>query len=161
MTKHMSRRSQQGFTLIELMVVVLIVSILVGIGLPSYRNSVVRANRADAQAALLGFAQAMERRYQERYNYRAAAAGASDTGIPDPTVYPAQAPLEGEAFYNLTIETPQSPVTFDTGYRLRATPIAGGPQDGDGIIELDSLGRRGWDADNSGTIDAGEFTWQR
>ena len=153
-----SRRQQGGFTLIEVMIVVVIIAILVGIGLPSYNNSITRANRADAQAALMGFAQAMERRYQQNLNYLAAAAGGSDTGAPDPTVFSSTAPLDGQAFYNLTIEeaNPNPPY-----FRLRATPIAGGRQDGDGILEIDSLGTRGWDRDDNGTISAAERTWQR
>lgn len=153
-----TRRQQSGFTLIELMIVVVIMGILVGIGLPSYQNSIRRSTRADVQAALMGFAQAMERRYQTNYNYLAAGTGGNNTGAPDPTVYASQAPLEGQVFYNLTIaEANPTPPYF----RIRATPIANSRQDGDGILELDSLGRRGWDRDNSGTIDAAEFTWER
>ena len=149
-----SRRQQAGFTLIELMIVVVIVGILVGIGLPSYQRSIVRSVRADAQSALLGFAQSMERRFGQTYSYTGAAAGGSDTGAPDPTVFPSQAPLEGDPAYNLTITAAD-----DTGFTLRATPIAGGRQDGDGFLQLDSLGRRGWDADNNNALAAAEFTW--
>jgi type IV pilus assembly protein PilE len=149
------RKQQSGFTLIELMIVVVIVGILVGIGLPSYQRSITRSVRTDTQSALMGFAQAMERRFSQNYTYEGAGAGAANTGAPDPTVFPSQAPLEGEPAYNLTIEAADA-----TGFRLRATPIAGGRQDGDGFLQLDSLGRRGWDADNSGgALAASEFTW--
>lgn len=43
----------RGFTLIELMVVVLIVAVLAGIAYPSYTQYVIRARRADGQSALL------------------------------------------------------------------------------------------------------------
>jgi type IV pilus assembly protein PilE len=154
----MRYQRQSGFTLIEVMIVVVIIAILVGVGLPSYNNAITRSNRADAQAALMGFAQAMERRYQQNLNYLSAATGGSDTGTPDPTVYVGTAPVEGRALYNLTIaEANPNPPYF----RLRATPIAGGRQDGDGILEIDSLGTRGWDRDNNGTIGAAERTWER
>ncbi|CAN0605400.1 unnamed protein product [Ectocarpus sp. 12 AP-2014] len=136
------------------MIVVVIVSILMGIGLPSYQRSVVRATRADTQAALLGFAQAMERHFQQNYTYEAAATGGNDTGAPDPTVFVSQAPLDSTPFYNLTITAAD-----DVGFTIRATPIAGSRQDGDGLLELDSLGRRGWDRDNSGGVGTTEFTW--
>ena len=47
---------QQGFTLIELVIVVAIVGILSSIALPLYRDYVVRANRTEAKTALLGMA---------------------------------------------------------------------------------------------------------
>lgn len=151
----MRAKNQAGFTLIELMIVVVILGILVGIGLPSYRNQIVRANRTDAQAALQGFAQAMERRFTQNYSYEAAAAGGADTGAPDPTVFPSQSPLEGnDPAYNLSIQAAD-----DTGFTLRAVPIAGGRQAGDGFLQLDSLGRRAWDANNDGAIGTTEFTW--
>lgn len=152
----MMKRQQAGFTLIELMIVLVIVGILMAIGLPSYRNYVIRANRADAQSVLLGFAQAMERHFQQNYTFAGAANGGGDTGAPDATVFPNQSPLDGNAEYNLTITAATA-----AGFTVRATPIAGGGQDGDGILELNSLGRRGWDRDNDGTIGAAEFTWER
>ncbi|WP_338054592.1 type IV pilin protein [Seongchinamella unica] len=47
---------QRGFTLIELMVVVIIVAVLLAIALPAYQNQVRRGNRAAAQAEMLGIA---------------------------------------------------------------------------------------------------------
>ena len=148
---------QRGFTLIELMIVIVVIGVLVAIGLPSYNNSVTRSVRADAQSALMGFAQAMERHFQQNYSYEAAATGGNDTGAPDPTIFPSQAPIEGNnPSYDLIITAAD-----DTGFTIRATPIAGGRQAGDGFIQLDSLGRRSWDADNDGTIGGNENTWDR
>ena len=56
----------KGFTLIELMIAVAIVGILAGIAYPSYQDSVRKSRRADAQGALLGFANAMERYFTQR-----------------------------------------------------------------------------------------------
>ena len=156
--KHMHYHGQRGFTLLELMIVVVIVAILAAVALPSYNSSVTRTHRADAQAALMGFAQAMERRYQQNLNYLSAATGGADTGAPDPTVFPNTAPAEGQPFYNLTIEEANPTPPY---FRLRATPIGGGRQDGDGILEIDSLGVRGWDRDDNGTISAAERNWNR
>lgn len=52
---------QQGFTLIELMIVVAIVGILSAIALPSYNEYIRRGHRADARAGLLQAQQWLER----------------------------------------------------------------------------------------------------
>lgn len=51
-----SRKRTDGFTLIELMIVVLVVSILVGIAVPTYQSQVRKSRRTDAKTALLDLA---------------------------------------------------------------------------------------------------------
>lgn len=57
----------QGFTLIELMVVVCILALLAGIAIPSYREYVLRANRSEAQTLLRGGV-AQQERYLAQYS---------------------------------------------------------------------------------------------
>lgn len=56
--KHQTNRN--GFSLIELMVVVAIVAILVALALPSYTHYVRKANRTEAQELLLNWANNQE-----------------------------------------------------------------------------------------------------
>lgn|SRR5690606_6978921 len=63
------RKRFAGITLIELMVVLVVVAILAAIAVPSYRDYVMRANRADATAALLRIAAAQEKFYLQNNRY--------------------------------------------------------------------------------------------
>ena len=45
--------NQQGFTLIELMIVVVVIGILAAVAYPSYQSYIARANRADAQQFMM------------------------------------------------------------------------------------------------------------
>jgi type IV pilus assembly protein PilE len=68
----------RGFTLIELMIAVLIVSIIALVALPSYENYVIRARRADAKTSLSGLAQQLERCFSRfgAYNHASCSVGA-------------------------------------------------------------------------------------
>ena len=51
------RRSNKGFNLIELMIVVAIIGILAAIAYPSYTNSMIKGSRGAAQAFMMEVAQ--------------------------------------------------------------------------------------------------------
>jgi type IV pilus assembly protein PilE len=75
-------RGIRGFTLIELVVAMLIVSILAAIAIPSYSNYVRKARRVEAKNALLDIG-TMEERYftsQQVYTQTWADLGYSGTG---------------------------------------------------------------------------------
>ncbi len=62
-------RSMRGVTLLELMLVVVILSFLVAIAYPNYREFAARAKRNEAKAALLLIAQNQERVYLNANEY--------------------------------------------------------------------------------------------
>jgi type IV pilus assembly protein PilE len=104
----MSRRSA-GFTLIELMIVVLIVGILAGIATPAYLAYVVRTNRAAAKACMSEYAQFMERYYTTNLKYLDAAPALGCMN-------------EGNLNTNYTIDVTTTAATQRT-YTVTATPI--------------------------------------
>ena len=71
-----------GFTLIELMIAVAVVSILVAVALPAYRDHIRKSRRAEAQAFLLSVA---SREQQFLVDTRSYAASLVDIGIPTPS----------------------------------------------------------------------------
>lgn len=59
----------RGVTLIELMIVIVLLAIVIGFAVPSYRNYVLRSHRADAASALLRARTAQEKFFLDRDRY--------------------------------------------------------------------------------------------
>ncbi|MEP5766311.1 MAG: type IV pilin protein [Halieaceae bacterium] len=151
----MNTKRQQGFTLIEIMIALVILGILMAIALPAYNTQVVNTRVGECKAALLGFAQSMDKYYAVNYSYLDAAVSGADTGAPAGTLFPPTCTIEGDMVtYNLTIQASSA-----TAYTLRATPASGSSQVGSGYLEVNSLGQRFHDKNNNGSIDTGENTW--
>lgn len=62
-------RQQQGFTLIELMIVVAIIGVLAAIAYPNYQQYQLKAGRSDGHAKLTKVMQAQERFYSQNQRY--------------------------------------------------------------------------------------------
>ncbi|QBL10198.1 type IV pilin protein [Rheinheimera sp. D18] len=65
----MNKNKQTGFSLVEVMIVVLIIGILASVAFPSYRDYVLTSNRTAAQACLMELSQVMERSYTQNMRY--------------------------------------------------------------------------------------------
>ena len=140
-------RRVEGFTLIELMIVVAIVGILAAIAYPSYQDHVRKTRRADAQGALVELAQFMERIYTQNNTYKPNGA--------NPALPFSEAPKDGTTkYYDLAFQA-----NAGASYTLRATPK--NSQAGDGYLELDHTGAKRWDRDNSGGTNASEASWNK
>ena len=123
-----TKSSQNGFTLIELMIVIAIVGILASIALPAYQDSVKSGKRADAKGVLMNSANAMERYFTSNSSYTGATPGSN--GVPT------QSPLTGTANYNITLLI----TGLGSGYTLTATAV--NSMSGDGNFTLKATGAR-------------------
>lgn len=109
MDKPIIKQDVRGFTLIELMIVVVIIGIIAAIAFPSYVRYVERTQFNDGKAGLVVAAQALERCYVTGMTYSGCA-------------FPGESP---EAFYAIALDG-----AADQGYVLEATGQAGRVQDG-------------------------------
>lgn len=120
----------RGFTLIELMIVVVIVGILSAVAYPSYQEYVRRGHRAEARAGLLQAQQWLER-------------AATATGAYPTASLPTALTWSTDSSKRYTIALAASNTT--TSYTLTATPKSATTQAGDkcGTYSLSSSGLRG------------------
>ncbi|GMQ84362.1 MAG: hypothetical protein BMS9Abin06_1151 [Gammaproteobacteria bacterium] len=132
-----------GFTLIELMITVVILSVIVSIAYPAYTQWMVQTRRSDAQIALTQAANQQERFFTECNWYATNIGGsprACKTAATGDLNFPTTSP---DGHYNLTM------VATNTSYIITATPT--GLQAGNGALRIDSTGRRQWNRKNLGT----------
>jgi type IV pilus assembly protein PilE len=155
---HNGSSAEHGFTLVELMIVVAIIGIISTLAFPSYQGFIQSTNRGAAQADLMALAAAMERHKAAAFSYEGAAEGASDTGKPAifHTHSPSAEPVASKK-YDLTISLVAA---SGNSYQLKAGPVSGGVQAGDGDLMFFSDGRRAWDKDGGGSISASEYCWR-
>lgn len=95
----MRKNRASGFTLIELMIVVVIVGILAAIAMPSYQRYVLRSHRTVAINALLDMASREARYYSANNVYTNALTGVNGLGYASS---PAPVPDATTTYYNLS-----------------------------------------------------------
>src|SRR5215208_4515694 len=75
-------RSSRGFTIIEVMIVVVIVAILASVAIPSYVDYITRSKIQEATSTLLSQRVKMEQYFQDQRTYVGACAGGTVAPLP-------------------------------------------------------------------------------
>lgn len=137
-------KANRGFTLVELLVVIVILGVLFAIALPSYNSYVGKARRSDAKSALLSVSQAMEKFYTENSTYNNASLGTASTDIAKAT--------SNDGYYTIGFDNAPTSATVcgatattsssASAYRLCATPTGAQANDSCGKMSLSSSGVR-------------------
>lgn len=127
----------RGFTLLELMIVVVVVAILAAIAIPNYGRYAYRARRADAQNLLQHIATAQERYYATYNKYTA---DLTKFG------YPAGGVQSEHQYYTAAVVLTG---TDGQGYVATATPQGAQSGDACGNLTFSNTGAKGKSGDES------------
>ena len=132
LTGNRVHQRHRGVTLMELMVVMAILGILAAVGIPTYRNYMIRTNRAEAKIALLQLQTAQEKFYMQNNTFTDNISDASPDGLG----------------LLSTTETGKYDIAIDLGddgqtYTATASPHAGGGQEDDDSCADFTITQRG------------------
>lgn len=135
----MRRHAEKGYTLLELLVVLVIAGILSALTYQFYISHIVATRRADAQLALLKLSTALENYYLQHNTYQ----GATLQNI-------GSAAKSSQGFYQLTFELKQN----GQSYVAKAEPLgAQARQDkACGVLILFTDGRRSYEGADSRAV---------
>jgi type IV pilus assembly protein PilE len=121
-----------GFTLLELMIVVVIIAILAAIAIPNYGRYAIRAHRVDGQELLLRVANAQERYYATHNRYGTNVA----VGFQNPA-------LSDKQYYSMVAVVNADPAgNSSQAFTATATPINGQEKDDCANLTISNTGTK-------------------
>lgn len=143
-----------GFTLIELMVVLVIIAVLTMVALPSFQRQMAKGRRADAITALSSVLHAQERWRSNREAY----ASALETELQLST-------QSANRHYDLSLSGVRNPASFAFGFIVQAVPVISSPQANDSDCIVLSIrvdgGNVFYEAKNSADQDSAAQCWPK
>lgn len=119
----------KGFTLIEVMIVVVIIGVLAAIALPSYRAYMIKGNRSAAQQFILSISNKEEQYLLDSRSYTETI-GTGGLNLSTPS--------EVTGKYTFAVVVTATPPT----YTITARPVAGSMQANDGDLTYNNLGTK-------------------
>lgn len=119
---------KNGFTLIEMMIVVAIIGILAAIAYPSYQSYVIKTKRTDMMSEMQNIATQIESRKLAQGSYSAISAGVK-------TDFSTAYPRQGTQLYDVTITDP-----LVAKWTIIASPKTGTQMASDGNLSLNYQG---------------------
>lgn len=132
----MNKSVIKGFSLIELMIVLLIAAILASVALPAYQNQVRKSKRAEGTAQLLQIMQLQERWKSENGTYTGTMGDLLATGS-----------ASERGYYNVVILAASGACPLSNCVDLRAD--ATGSDTSYGSLQLRSDGTKRWKRDDT------------
>jgi len=142
--RHGTMKTVNGFTLIEILIVVAILGVLASIALPAYQDSVRRSNRAEAKGELLIVAGDQERFFSSNNSYSTDA-----TPLVTETPVNLTTRTTENGFYSITVAAGGTGA-ITTSFVATATPQGDQANDACTTLTISSTGVRGA---TGGTVD--------
>ncbi len=141
----MKTKTTSGYTVIELMLVVAVVSVLAAIGFPSYQESVRKSARKMGNATLIEVAGRQEQYFVNNKQY---ASDLTNLGYPANGFYIDKKGQTYSAAGNGTVYLLEIAASSATTYTLQAVPQSGQSSDSCGTLSYTNAGLRSPTTDN-------------